>query len=127
MDESRILQLMPGNVNADRMLQFRGRHLTTTMLMQVGEAQFLIHIRHGAIEKVQSGPFVMASWQFSLRGDGEAWRQFWEPLPPPGFHDVMAMLKSRRLRLEGDLHPFMSHLLYFKGVLASIRKSEAEV
>lgn len=127
MDEARILRLMPEKVNVNRMLQFRGRHLTTTMLMQVGEAQFLIHIRRGAIEKVQRGPFVMASWQFSLRGDTEAWHRFWEPLPLPGFHDVMAMLKSRRLRLEGDLHPFMSHLLYFKSVLASIRKSETEI
>src|SRR3546814_1392452 len=103
------------------MLQFRGRYLTTTMLMQVGEAQFLIYIRHGAIEKVQRGPFVMANWQFALRGDADAWSQFWPLLPPPGFHDVMALLKSRRLRLAGDLHPFMSHLLYFNGVIASIR------
>src|SRR3546814_18679744 len=87
MDENRILQLMPERVNVDRMLQFRGRYLTTTMLMQVGEAQFLIYIRHGAIEKVQRGPFVMANWQFAFRGDEDAWSQFWQLLPPPGFHD----------------------------------------
>jgi hypothetical protein len=28
------------------------------------------------------------------------------------------------LRVEGDLHPFMANLLYFKEVLASLRSAE---
>ena len=40
------------------------------------------------------------------------------PLPPPGSHDLIAMLKTGALRLEGDQHPFMANLRYFKELLA---------
>ena len=39
-------------------------------------------------------------------------------MPPPGFHDLIAMLKVRALRIEGDQHPFMANLRYFKDLLA---------
>jgi hypothetical protein len=47
-----------------------------------------------------------------------------QPIPKPGFHDVMAMLKLKHLKMEGDLYPLMSHLLYFKDILASVRGEE---
>ena len=33
----------------------------------------------------------------------------------------MALVKRRALRVEGDLHPFMANLLYFKDVMAALR------
>ena len=41
--------------------------------------------------------------------------------PPPGDHDILAFVKRREMRLVGDLHPLMSHLLYFKALLAHLR------
>ena len=49
----------------------------------------------------------------------DAWEKLWSPKPLPGFTDIFALVKKKLLRIEGDLHPFMSHLLYFKGVLAA--------
>jgi hypothetical protein len=57
-----------------------------------------------------------------LRASRDAWEKFWQPLPPLGFTDIFALVKNKRLRIEGDLHPLMSNLLYFKDVLASLRK-----
>ena len=45
-------------------------------------------------------------------------RRSGQPVPPPGFHDLIAMLKVRALRIEGDQHPFMANLRYFKDLLA---------
>ena len=64
------------------------------------------------------GPFVMPRWTFALRASEEAWATFWQPVPPPGFHDLIAMLKTRALKLEGDQHPFFANLRYFKELLA---------
>ena len=47
-----------------------------------------------------------------------AWSTFWTAVPPPGFHDLIAMLKVRALRIEGDQHPFMANLRYFMDLLA---------
>jgi len=45
----------------------------------------------------------------------------------PGLHDLIAMLKTRQLRLEGDQHPFMANLRYFKELLALPRAAVAGV
>lgn len=121
MDHDRLLSLLPEKVNGDDMLVWRARHLTTAVLLQVGDTEFLMNIRQGQVVAIKRGPFVMPSWQFALRADELSWAKFWQPLPPPGYHDVMALAKSRRMRIEGDLHPFMSNLLYFKALLQSIR------
>ena len=63
-------------------------------------------------------PFCVTPSVPSVR---EAWDTFWLPVPPPGYHDLLAMLKRRRLRIEGNLHPFMANLLYFKDVMAAPR------
>jgi hypothetical protein len=63
----------------------------------------------------------MPCWRFALRAGAEVWRQFFQARPAPGYHDLMALIKFRRLRAEGDLYPLMSHLLYFKEVLACAR------
>ena len=47
-----------------------------------------------------------------------AWAEYWQPAPRPGWHDLLALTKRREAMLEGDLHPFMAHLQYFKDVLA---------
>ena len=49
------------------------------------------------------------------------------PTPRPGWHDLLALTKRGEATLEGDLHPFMTHLQYFKDVLALPRQHFAMV
>jgi hypothetical protein len=112
---------LPDLVNDDDWLTYRGRYLDTTFLLEVGDQPYLVRIHNGRVESVISGPFVMPRWSFALRASKEAWEKFWQPLPEPGYHDVMAMVKFKTLKLEGDQHPFMANLLYFKDVLARLR------
>ena len=111
-------------VNADERLVWRGRHLSTSFLLQVDQVDYVIQILAGRIANVKKGPFPIADWVFALRASEAAWLEFLKPLPKPGFNDVMAMLKLKQLKMEGDLYPLMSHLLYFKDVLASVRNCE---
>lgn len=111
-------------VNADERLVWRGRHVSTAFLLQVDQDEYVIQILAGRIVAVEKGPFPIADWVFALRASEAAWREFLKPIPKPGFHDVMAMLKLKHLKMEGDLYPLMSHLLYFKDVLASVRGDE---
>ncbi|MDO8595545.1 MAG: hypothetical protein Q7R45_02865 [Sulfuricaulis sp.] len=116
-----LLQL----VNADARLVWRGRFVDTTFLVEVGDISWLIKVNAGRIAAVTRGPFAMPSWTFALRAPREAWDTFWRPNPPAGFHDLFALVKRRALRIEGNLHPFMANLLYFKGVMAALRPREA--
>jgi hypothetical protein len=81
----------------------------------------LIRVHEGRIESVRQGPFVMPRWTFALRASTEAWSEFWQPQPKPGFHDLMAMLKFRTLKIEGDQYPLMCNLQYLKDVLVTLR------
>jgi hypothetical protein len=108
-------------VDADPPLVRRGRFVDTTFLLDIGEASYLIEVAGGRIAGVRRGPFVMPSWTFALRAPTEAWAAFCQPVPPPGSNDLFALLRRRVLKIEGNLHPFMANLLYFKGVLAKLR------
>ncbi|WP_258128236.1 hypothetical protein [Achromobacter anxifer] len=126
-DDDFILHRLAGAVNARERLVWRGRHLNTVFLLEAGDTPYLITVSGGRIEQVLLGPFVMPRWDFALRAQAEDWARYWAPRPAPGFHDLMAMIKFRRLRAEGDLYPFMSNLLYFKEVLACPRAPGASL
>src|SRR5258705_4558441 len=113
-------------VNADADLVRRGRHLSTTFLMEIGEQGYLIKIIEGRIVSVTQGPFVTPNYSFALRAPRDEWDLFWTKLPPPGHHDIFALFKRGKLVIEGDLHPLMANLLYFKDVLAAPRKAISE-
>jgi hypothetical protein len=111
--------------NADAWLVHRGRFLDVTFLLCVGEASYLVRIHRGRVESIAKGPFVMPRATFSLRASDAAWRTFWQPVPPPGGHDLIAMIKTGALALEGDQLPFFANLRYFKELLALPRPAAA--
>jgi hypothetical protein len=113
-------------VNGDQALVRRGRFLSTTFLLEVGQTAWLISIFEGEVVSVTSGPFVMPSSSFALRAPEQEWQKFWSSRPPPGSNDLMALVKRRVLKAEGNLQIFMANLRYFKEALAKLRQSGAE-
>jgi hypothetical protein len=121
-----MVEALKARVNDDEVLVRRGRFLTTTFLLEVGQTAWLISIFEGRIVSVTSGPFVMPSSSFALRAPEREWEKFWSSRPPPGSHDLMALMKRRVLKAEGDLAVFMANLRYFKEALAKLRSAGAE-
>ena len=114
---------LAGVVNADAGLIRRGRFLSTTFLLEIGEAEFLVKIVEGRVAGVERGPFLLRPWTFALRASAEAWARFWEPAPEPGYHDLFAMKKLGVARVEGDLVPLMANLRYVKDVVTAPRRA----
>ncbi len=120
-----MIDSIPKHVNADANLIRRGRFIDTTFMIAIDDAYTLIRIEGGRVTKVTPGPFITPDYSFSLRASLSVWEKFWQPLPPLGFTDVFALVKQKLMRVEGDLHPFMANLLYFKDVIAAPRKEGA--
>jgi hypothetical protein len=116
-----MLEALKERVNADVGLVRRGRLLTTTFLLQSGDTSWLISIFEGRIVSVNRGPFVMPSSSFALRASEAEWEKFFLAKPPPGSNDLMALVRRKALRAEGNLQVFMAHLRYFKEALAKLR------
>jgi len=117
------LALLPERVSGDPGLLRRGRYLNTTCRLDIGPETVLLRIVDGRIAEVRPGPHVTPSAAFSIAGDSAVWRRFLAADPPPGDHDLLAFVKRKELRLNGDLHPLMSHLLYFKALFAHLQET----
>jgi hypothetical protein len=76
----------------------------------------------GRITGLDRGPILMRSSRFQISATTEAWRRFWQPLPEPGWHDLLALTKRGAARIEGDLQPLLANLQYFKDLLAAPRR-----
>jgi hypothetical protein len=116
-----MIETLKDKVNSDAGLVRRGRYLTTTFLLEVGPSVWRIVIFEGRIVDIARGPFVMPSSAFALRAPADEWEKFWSQRPPPGSNDLMALIKRRVLKAEGDLHTFMANLRYFKEALGKLR------
>ena len=85
------------------------------MLIDAGDEGVLVSIDRGRVTGItDAAKVVMPTWRFALRAPASEWEAFWAVLPKPGSHDLFALLRRKQMRVEGDLHPFMSNLLYFK-------------
>ena len=101
----------------------RGRFLDCECLLGPTEDPFHASIRQGRIIDLTPAPVLMRSWRFSYRASPAAWAEHWQAAPRPGFHDLLALTKRGEAMLEGDLHPFIANLQYFKDVLALPRQN----
>ena len=105
-------------------LSIMAQYLNTCFMISTVDDEYLVKIEKGIVTNVEEGPFVMPSYTFKLSASKEEWFKFLQTTPQPGSHDIIAMLRRKVLKFEGDLLPLMSHLLYFKFLLASLRPKE---
>ena len=115
---------LPELVNGNAALVRRGRHFSTEMMIEVGDAQYLVRIEQGRIAAVEPLRINLRPWSFAIRAAAEVWERFWEPVPAPGYHDLIALLRYGRVRMEGNLQPLMANLIYLKLVLETPRRLE---
>lgn len=110
-------------VNGDHAIVRRGRYLTTTFLLGIDDAEYLITVIEGRVARFERGPFLMRPWSFALRASADAWQRFWDAVPAPGYHDLFAMKKRGVARVEGDIVPLMTHLRYVQDVITAPRRA----
>jgi hypothetical protein len=115
------IAVLPARVDGDPVLQRRGRNLTATWQLVVGGDSFLVRIADSRVVEAKPAPAVAMSADFAMIAEPAVWERMLAAVPPPGDHDFFAFLKRGELRLVGNLHPLMSHLLYFKGLLVALR------
>jgi hypothetical protein len=119
MSELDLIERVNALRTADRRLIAQGRLVRTRMLIDAGETAAIVTITDGGVTAIDDvSDLVMPAWTFALRAPEQEWARFWEPAPRPGHHDLFALLRRQQLRIEGDIYPFMSNLLYFKALLA---------
>lgn len=121
-----MLEKLADAVNSNAPLIRRGQYLDTVFLVQIGSRNWIVTVEKGRIASVTPERLAITSWSFALRASQETWAAFWISAPKPGFHDLMALVKGRHLKVEGDVTTFMANLRYIKDVLGSLRGAQSE-
>jgi hypothetical protein len=118
-----LFSQLPALLESDTALIQRGRFLDVDCLLGSTEQAFHVAIRAGRIIDMVPAPVLMRSWTFGYRATPDAWTAFWQPIPKAGWHDLLSLTKRDEAHLEGDIKPFMTHLQYFKDLLALPRNA----
>ena len=116
-----MIEQLKDLVNANPALVRRGRWLDAVMLLGIGEANWWVTIRAGRIEAIEREDWAVSRFDFALRGTEDGWTQFWADPPPPRHHDISALVREGKMRLEGDIDMLQANFLYLKLVLEQLR------
>jgi hypothetical protein len=117
-----LFEQLPDLVSADGDLVRRGALCNAEVEVGIGETLFYLRIAGGRVAVLERQASPPHPANFSLHASAEAWHKFWTPVPEPGWHDLSALTKRGVARLAGDLTPYMTHLQFFKDMLASPRR-----
>jgi hypothetical protein len=113
---------LPSLMEDEPWLAHRGRYLTSDFQLVIGRQVCFISIVSGRIANIETQPQIMRPAAFRIAAEVPAWLNFWKPMPEPGWHDILAMMKRNHLTVDGDLRIFMGHLQYIKDLIALPRR-----
>lgn len=99
----------------------RGSRVGTRCLIEIGKEQIMLTISNGR-PLIAERIALLGSWEFAIRASAEAWMALWQPVPKAGWHDLFALYKRGEMHIEGQLHPFMANLQYFKDLVTLPRE-----
>jgi hypothetical protein len=117
------LDTLKDRAKGDALLARFGLDLDCALLVGDGDTDWLVLIRDGEVKNVKRGPLVMPKTDLRLRASSEAWTRFLESVPPPGYHDLFALRRYKRIQIEGDIRLMSAYLFYFKRLFALLRKA----
>ncbi|MGI9524592.1 MAG: hypothetical protein ACR2PG_23425 [Hyphomicrobiaceae bacterium] len=108
-------------VNEDRALTRRGRWFNASILLQIGSKSHILVIREGRIVEISDANVYVTPYDFAIRGTAEAWQEFWQPIPKPRHHDIIALIRDGKMQMEGNIELAMAHFLTLKLILEKPR------
>ena len=72
-------------------------------------------------ESIAPEDWTVSAYDFGIRGTEEAWVKFWSPLPPPMHHDISALVRAGKVRMDGNIDMLLANFLYLKLMLEQLR------
>lgn len=117
------LETLKDRAAGDALLARFGLDLDCALLVGDGDTDWLVAIERGTVTRVTKGPLIMPKTDLRVRASSGAWARFLEPVPPPGYHDLFALRRYKRIQIEGDIRLMSAYLFYFKRLFALLRKA----
>ena len=90
-------------VNDDTEMRLIGDWFTTAIALSFGDKRYVLRLDKGRIAEIVAEPRLDTRAAFGFRAPLAVWRKYLQPLPPPLYHDVFAMMmRVPDFVIEGD-------------------------
>ncbi len=121
--DARWMERWQNLVNQDSVMRVIGRYFTADVLLEFGEAAYVVSFRDGTMSRVAQDIGPETAYAFALRAPVESWSKFIQPIPPPMYNDIWAMAHPLhgRLKIEGDVKVMWQNLRAFTWALDLMR------
>lgn len=116
---------LKARAEGDPVLARFGKGFDCALVIGDGDRDWLVEIEKGVVAKVTPGPLLSPRSDLFIRAAANTWAQFLKAVPAPGYHDLFAMLRWRRVSIEGDMKLMTAYLFYIKRLFALLRSAEA--
>ena len=116
-----MIENLADYVNDNKALVRRGRYVNFSILVGIGDLDYIIEIQEGRVTTVRLRQVKIESGLFAIRAPAKIWEEFWRPMPKREHHDLFSMMAAGLAQIDGDLLPFMQNLQYFKDLLVALR------
>jgi hypothetical protein len=123
-DEDKLAELRR-QINDDPGLTRRGRYYSVQFSVIEDERVTRFTIEDGSLTRIEVGSGQELPAAFSIASSREHWARFREPRPAPGYQDISAMIDRGYARFSGTLYPWLSNMLYIKGVIDFWRRENS--
>jgi len=122
--DSQWINAWQDEVNNDPALSVFGKYFTADFLLGFGDAEYLVSVREGRIERITDNLSADTPWSFGLRGPRETWEKFVQQVPPPMYNDIWAMAHPLHgsLSVDGDVKVLWQNIRALMWMLASMRQ-----
>lgn len=117
----RAIRRLPDLFEGDEGWAFRARGMSLDLMLASGRDRFYVPVRGGRVGPVAEGSQILRSAALAFAAEPETWLAHWRPVPAPGEHDLLALVKDERMTIEGDMTLLMRHLQNLKDLLAAPR------
>lgn len=104
-------------INNDPTLLRRGRFYSAQIKIEFDDDSTLFEVEDGKLIRLAENSAEPPVNGFTLSASKKTWRRFQADNPPPGFHDISAMLDAQHVSLSGDALLMLSNLFYVKRLI----------
>lgn len=97
--------------NNDPEFKIAARYWNTTLKLEAGTALFMVTIKDGRIDGIDSNPGLMEDWDFDffIRASDAEWEKLLAPVPEPFYQAVVPAVMLHGFDHGGDFESFCAY------------------
>ncbi|MDO8669824.1 MAG: hypothetical protein Q7O66_00125 [Dehalococcoidia bacterium] len=115
------------SINGDPEFRLAARYMTMNLAMDFGGYKRLFKVREGELEEIGPATIMGDPVDVYIRGTTEFWEKLLQPVPPAGFQNVMAGLKSRSSEVIGNFELYHAYAWAINRLIGVMRDRQNSI